>query len=110
MIKLDIVNELVARTGISKVKAEMAVEAVFDNMKRALGNIERIELRGFGISMCAPAKRVWAVTLVPALWWPSPQEKWCVSNRVKNCSSYRSNDRSIVGIRKRKDRGGTISC
>ncbi|HET8546922.1 MAG TPA: HU family DNA-binding protein, partial [Bryobacteraceae bacterium] len=49
MIKLDIINEVVNRTGITKTKAEMAVETVFESMKRALRDGERIELRGFGI-------------------------------------------------------------
>ncbi len=35
LIKLDIINEVVNRTGITKTKAEMAVETVFESMKRA---------------------------------------------------------------------------
>lgn len=49
LIKLDLVNEVVNRTGITKVKAEMAVDRVFESMKEALARGERIELRGFGI-------------------------------------------------------------
>ena len=56
MIKLDIVNEVVGRTGITKTKAEMAVETVFDAMKRALENGDRIELRGFGVFNVRPRK------------------------------------------------------
>ena len=56
MIKLDIINEVVNRTGITKTKAEMAVETVFECMKRALGQGERIELRGFGIFNVRPRK------------------------------------------------------
>ena len=56
MIKLDIINEVVNRTGITKTKAEMAVETVFESMKRALGRGERIELRGFGIFNVRPRK------------------------------------------------------
>ena len=56
MIKLDIINEVVNRTGITKTKAEMAVETVFESMKRALGKGERIELRGFGIFNVRPRK------------------------------------------------------
>ena len=56
MIKLDIVNEVVNRTGITKTKAEMAVETVFESMKRALSQGERIELRGFGIVNVRPRK------------------------------------------------------
>jgi len=56
LIKLDIINEVVNKTGITKTKAEMAVETVFECMKRALGQGERIELRGFGIFNVRPRK------------------------------------------------------
>lgn len=56
MIKLDIINEVVNRTGITKTKAEMAVETVFETMKSALAEGQRIELRGFGIFNVRPRK------------------------------------------------------
>ena len=56
MIKLDIINEVVARTGITKTKAELAVETVFDSMKSALARGNRIELRGFGVFNVRPRK------------------------------------------------------
>ena len=56
MIKLDIINEVVNKTGITKTKAEMAVETVFESMKRSLERGERIELRGFGIFNVRPRK------------------------------------------------------
>ena len=56
MIKLDIINEVVTRTGITKTKAEMAVETVFDSMKKALARNDRIELRGFGVFNVKPHK------------------------------------------------------
>lgn len=56
MIKLDIVNQVVSRTGVSKSKAELAVETVFEAMKRALERSERIELRGFGVFNVRPRK------------------------------------------------------
>jgi DNA-binding protein HU-beta len=56
VIKLDIVNEVVSRTGITKTKAEIAVETVFDSMKRALSAGDRIELRGFGVFNVKPRK------------------------------------------------------
>ena len=56
MIKLEIINEVVTRTGITKSKAEVAVETVFESMKRALSNGERIELRGFGVFNVRPRK------------------------------------------------------
>ncbi|HWX54937.1 MAG TPA: HU family DNA-binding protein [Verrucomicrobiae bacterium] len=56
MIKLDIINEVVSRTGITKTKAELAVETVFESMKKALTSGERIELRGFGVFNVRPRK------------------------------------------------------
>ena len=56
MIKMDIVNEVVNRTGVPRSKAEMAVETVFEAMKRALERGQRIELRGFGVFIVRPRK------------------------------------------------------
>ncbi len=56
MIKMDIVNEVVNRTGVPRSKAEMAVETVFEAMKRALERGQRIELRGFGVFTVRPRK------------------------------------------------------
>ncbi len=56
MIKLDIINEVVNRTGITKTKAEQAVETVFEAMKKSLENGDRIELRGFGVFNVKPRK------------------------------------------------------
>jgi len=54
VIKLDIINEVVNKTGITKTKAELAVETVFDSMKKALSHGDRIELRGFGVFNVRP--------------------------------------------------------
>ena len=56
MIKQDIINEVVNRTGISKAKAESAVETVLEGMKRALSRRERIEFREFGVFSVRPNK------------------------------------------------------
>lgn len=56
MIKLDIVNAVVTKTGVSRTKAEQAVETVFESMKNALGKGERIELRRFGVFNVRPRK------------------------------------------------------
>ena len=56
MVKHDIVNEVVNRTGLSKTKAEIAVETVFETMKRSMERGERIELRGFGVFNIRPRK------------------------------------------------------
>jgi DNA-binding protein HU-beta len=56
VIKLDIVNAVVNKTGVSRTKAEQAVETVFAAMKSALGKGERIELRRFGVFNVRPRK------------------------------------------------------
>ena len=56
MIKLDIVNAVVASTNISRTKAEQAVETVFEMIKSALGRGQRIELRRFGVFSVKPRK------------------------------------------------------
>ena len=57
MIKLDIINRVADRTGVPKMKAEQAVDALFHSMKEALTRGERIELRGFGVFVVKPRKR-----------------------------------------------------
>lgn len=56
VIKLDIVNAVVSRTGVTRTKAEQAVETVFQALKNALGRGERIELRRFGVFNVKPRK------------------------------------------------------
>jgi DNA-binding protein HU-beta len=56
VIKLDIVNAIVAKTNIPRTKAEQALETVFEAMKDALGRGERIELRRFGVFNVKPRK------------------------------------------------------
>ena len=57
MIKVDIVNEVSKTADITKVKAEVAVDAVFDAMRTSMQRGERIELRGFGVFQVKPRKR-----------------------------------------------------
>jgi DNA-binding protein HU-beta len=52
VIKLDIVNAVVSRTGVTRTKAE----TVFEAMKNALGRGNRIELRRFGVFNVRPRK------------------------------------------------------
>ena len=49
MIKQDIVHHVIERTGLPRAKAEAAVDTVFQGLKQALADGERIELRGFGV-------------------------------------------------------------
>ena len=57
MIKVDIINEVSKAADITKVKAEVAVEAVLEAMKDSMMKGERIELRGFGVFVVKPRKR-----------------------------------------------------
>ena len=66
MIKVDIVNEVSKAADITKVKSEVAVDAVFDAMRMSMQRGERIELRGFGVFQVKPRKRVSDGTLEPA--------------------------------------------
>ena len=57
MIKVDIVNEVSKIADITKVKAEVAVDAVFDAMRLSMQRGDRIELRGFGVFQVRNRKR-----------------------------------------------------
>ena len=57
MIKVDIVNEVSKTADITKVKAEVAVDAVLDAMRLSMQRGDRIELRGFGVFQVKPRKR-----------------------------------------------------
>ncbi len=56
MIKQDLIQRVVERTGLPRTKAESAVDAIFEAMKSALGTGDRIELRGFGVFTVKPRK------------------------------------------------------
>lgn len=48
MTKADLINKVASKAGITRVKAEAAVNTVFDTMVEALMQDDRIEIRGFG--------------------------------------------------------------
>jgi DNA-binding protein HU-beta len=59
VIKLDIVNAVLQKlegASVSRVKAEQAVETVFETLKNSLGRGQRIELRKFGVFSVKPRK------------------------------------------------------
>lgn len=56
MIKQDIVSRVADMMGLTKVKAEVAVDSVFEALKTAMRKGERIELRGFGVFVVKPRK------------------------------------------------------
>jgi len=56
LIKQDLIQRVVERTGLPRTKAESAVDAIFEAMKKALSDSDRIELRGFGVFTVKPRK------------------------------------------------------
>ncbi len=57
MVKVDLVEIIAREAGITKVSAEVAVDAIINTLKGALARGERIELRGFGVFEVRPRKR-----------------------------------------------------
>ncbi len=57
MIKVDLINEVSTLAAITKVRAEVAVDAIFDAMRLSMQRGERIELRGFGVFLVKPRRR-----------------------------------------------------
>jgi DNA-binding protein HU-beta len=57
LIKADIVNRVAENSEVSRVKAAVAVDTIFDAMKNALSEGKRIELRGFGVFQVRDRKR-----------------------------------------------------
>ena len=47
--KADIVNEISAATGLTKIETKEVVDGVLQTIVEAVSNGERIELRGFGV-------------------------------------------------------------
>ena len=56
MIKQDLIQRIVERTGLPRNRAESAIDAIFGAMKKTLAEGERIELRGFGVFTVKPRK------------------------------------------------------
>jgi DNA-binding protein HU-beta len=56
MIKVDLVNCVVRRTGLTKIQAQIAVDTILSMMTDSMKRGERIELRGFGVFDIRPRK------------------------------------------------------
>ena len=48
MTKADLINQVAARSGLTKKDAGQAVDALFDSVTEALSNGGRVQLVGFG--------------------------------------------------------------
>jgi hypothetical protein len=95
VIKLDIINEVVNRTGITKTKAEMAVETVFESMKRALDAVNGLSCVVLASSTCAPARPASAVIRALVRKSPSLRAKPSGSSRVRSCRHSSSGLRAL---------------
>ena len=56
MTKSELIDVIAARAGLTKARAEMVVNCVFDTMTDALRGSEGIEVRGFGSFTVRPYK------------------------------------------------------
>jgi len=57
MIKSDLIEKVQEATGLKKPEAADAVNALFDGIRKALLDGQRIELRGFGVFEVKNRKR-----------------------------------------------------
>ena len=57
MVKADLVNRVTEVARIRKSQAIQAVEAMFEALRTAMVQGERIEFRGFGVFQVKPRKR-----------------------------------------------------
>lgn len=56
MTKSELIDAMAARSGLTKARAELVVNCVFDTMTEALKRGEGIEIRGFGSFTVRPYK------------------------------------------------------
>lgn len=57
LIKADLIDQVALAADLTRVRAEMATEAVIESFKEALLSSQRIEIRGFGVFIIRPRKR-----------------------------------------------------
>jgi DNA-binding protein HU-beta len=57
LIKADLIDQVALAAELTRVRAEMATEAVIESFKEALLKSQRIEIRGFGVFIVRPRKR-----------------------------------------------------
>lgn len=57
MVKADLVNRVAERLGMKKARAAKAVDSMFDALREAMVDGNRIEFRGFGVFQVKPRKR-----------------------------------------------------
>ena len=48
MTKSDLINEIAAKAGLTKVQAKAALDATLESISQALANDDKVQLIGFG--------------------------------------------------------------
>ena len=91
MIKLDIVNAVVNKTGVSRTKAEQAVETVFEAMKKPSAKANASNCAASACSTSAPARPASAAIRAPARKSASRPARPCGSSPAKNSKSCKPN-------------------
>lgn len=84
MIKLDIINRLADETGIPKLKAEQAVEALFNSMKDALSRAIASSCADLASLSSNPGNAAWGEIHAPAKRWQFPRARRFASSRARS--------------------------
>ena len=83
MNKTDLINEVAAKAGLSKVDAKKAVDAVFESIEQALANEDKVQLIGFG---------TFAVQEKPAREGINPRTKEKIQIEAKKVVKFKAAD------------------
>ncbi len=69
LTKAALVEEVADAAGLTKKRAEIIVDTLFDSIAEALRHGEKVEVRGFGSSVSGGARRAGAATPGTATGW-----------------------------------------
>ena len=83
MNKTDLINEVAAKAGLSKVDAKKAVDAVFESIEQAIANEDKVQLIGFG---------TFAVQETPAREGINPRTKEKIQIEAKKVVKFKAAD------------------
>ncbi|MDE5848225.1 MAG: HU family DNA-binding protein [Muribaculaceae bacterium] len=83
MNKTDLINEVAAKAGLSKVDAKKAVDAVFESIEQAIANEDKVQLIGFG---------TFAVQEKPAREGINPRTKEKIQIEAKKVVKFKAAD------------------
>ena len=83
MNKTDLINEVAAKAGLSKVDAKKAVDAVFESIEQAIANEDKVQLIGFG---------TFAVQEKPARVGINPRTKEKIQIEAKTVVKFKAAD------------------